>query len=157
QPEGGEEPPGPSRDVHRSGREPLSPGRGRDGARRVDSRGADALADIQELRGRAGGEQVQDAGDDARPPRLVAGAETSPVVAVQVLVEEQVVPPVRVLLELPGSPVDGPATLGVTEEDAGQAAPDLLGDLVQGHLPAGAGGALDGERVAVVGVVLDEG
>src|SRR6266704_960320 len=94
------------------------------------------------------------AGDDPSPSGLVARAEAGPVVAVEVLVEQEHVAPVRVLLKLARPPVDRPPAMAVPQEDAGQPAPDLLRDLIQGHVPPGARWTLDGELVAVVGVVL---
>ena len=49
-------------------------------------------------------EQVHEPGDDAGPAGLVAGAEAGAVVAVEVLVEQQAVAPVRIVLELLASP-----------------------------------------------------
>ena len=49
--------------------------------------------------------------DQAGPAGLVARAEAGAVVAVEVLVEEQQVAPVRVLLEQPLAAVDGSATV----------------------------------------------
>src|SRR5689334_2926561 len=44
--------------------------------------------------------RVYDPSDAAGPARLVAGADSGPVVAVEVFVEQKVVPPVGVSLEL---------------------------------------------------------
>ena len=44
----------------------------------------------------------------------------------------------------------------VPQEDGDQTTRDLLSHLVQRHLVPGAGGALDGQRVAVVLVVLQQ-
>src|SRR6516162_3430855 len=114
------------------------------------------LSDRAALAGPQGGEQVHDPGDDPRPAGLVAGAEAGPVVAVEVLVEEEAIAPVRVLLELPGAAEDGPPALPVPEERVRQAAADLLGDLEQVHAPAGAGGAFHGELGAEVAVVVEQ-
>ena len=51
-------------------------------------------------------EALDQPGHQAGPPGLVRGAEPGPVVAVEVLVEEDEVPPVRVLLEQPDPAVD---------------------------------------------------
>src|SRR5262249_12135383 len=58
-------------------------------------------------------EQVQGPRDQASPSRLVARPQARPVVPVEVLVEEEVVPPVRVLLEPAGAADDRPAALAV--------------------------------------------
>ena len=47
----------------------------------------------------------------------MAGAEASPVVAVEVLVEQEAIAPVRVFLELPGSSVDRATAILVLQED----------------------------------------
>src|SRR6516165_11382989 len=63
------------------------------------------LAELQRLLGRGGCEEVHGPGNDAGPAGLMACAEAGPVVAVEVLVEQDEIAPVRVFLELPGSPV----------------------------------------------------
>src|SRR6058998_1470091 len=115
------------------------------------------VAAFEELLGRDGCKYMHGAGDDARPSRLVARAEAGPVVAVEVFVEQEIVAPVRVLLKLARSPVDRPPALAVPQEDAGQPARDLLGDLIEGHLPPGARGTFYGEIIPIVTVVLLQG
>jgi hypothetical protein len=51
--------------------------------------------------GRHRREEMCDARDAARPPGLMAGAETCPIVSVEVLEEEQQIPPVRIVLKHP--------------------------------------------------------
>src|SRR5436309_9342780 len=63
--------------------------------------GVGPLAELQRALGIDGGEEMHDAGHDSGPARLVAGAEAGAVVAVEVLVEQDAVAPVRVLQELP--------------------------------------------------------
>src|SRR5262245_57058688 len=99
---------------------------------------------------------MHSAGDDPGPSRLMTGTDAGAVVAVEVLVEEQEIAPVRILLELLRRSVDRPAPLRVSHEDAGEAARDLLRDPVERHASARARGAFDRERVSVVGVVLDQ-
>ena len=101
-------------------------------------------------------EQVQQRRDQGSPARLVAGAQPRAVVAVEVLVEQDVVAPVRIVLEFGRSAVDRPPAVGAAQEGAGQPAHQLLGDLEQGHAMARAGGAFDRERVAVEGVEVDQ-
>src|SRR5580765_247620 len=67
--------------------------------------------------------------DRARPSRLVTGAKTRAVVAVEILVEENVVAPVRVLLEHLRAAVDRTSSGRILEEDACEAVGNLLGDL----------------------------
>src|SRR5262245_6627242 len=101
------------------------------------------LAHLEELLGRTGGEQVHAAGDDPGPAGLMARAEPGAVVAVEVLVEQDEIAPVGVLLELRAPSVYRPPPILASQEDAGQPARDLLGNLVQVHEPSGARGALD--------------
>src|SRR5262245_27561386 len=100
--------------------------------------------------------QMHDPGNGTGPTRLVAGAEAGAVVAVKVLVEQEVVAPVRVLLKLAAAPVDRPPASLVSQEDTGQPTRDLLGDLIQRHLPPGARGTFDGELVAIVPVIVQQ-
>ena len=74
---------------------------------RVRSRGDGSETSKREgsLEGQ-GRAQVQQAGDHPRPSRLMVGPEPGAVVAVEVLVEQEMVAPVRVLLELPRPAVD---------------------------------------------------
>src|SRR5262245_49308669 len=57
--------------------------------------------ELDELLGRAGREEVRRESDESGPSRLMACAESGPAVAVEVLVEQEVIAPVRILLELP--------------------------------------------------------
>src|SRR5215831_564835 len=88
----------------------------------VRLRDAGGLSEFLHLLRRRRREEVHGPRDDAGPARLVAGAHALAVVAVEVLVEEHQVAPVRVLLELAGVPVDGPPAGGVLQEDARQPA-----------------------------------
>src|SRR5215471_383145 len=75
------------------------------------------LAQIEELLGRAGGEQMHAAGDDPGPAGLMARAEAGSVVAVEVLVEQDEIAPVRVLLELARSPIHRSPPVLASQED----------------------------------------
>src|SRR5207237_9117420 len=55
--------------------------------------------------------------DESRPSRLVAGTDPGAVVAVEVLVEEQVIPELRVGLELFGAAEDRTTAAFVPQED----------------------------------------
>src|SRR5437773_411577 len=77
--------------------------------------------------------------DEPRPSRLVARAEAGAVVAVEVLVEEDEVAPVRVLLELLAAAVDRAAAVAPAQEDVREAARELRGDLPQVQEPPRAG------------------
>src|SRR4051812_17274945 len=86
----------------------------------------------------------------------MAGAQAGAVVAVEVLVEEDQVAPVRVFLELACPAVDRPPAALVLQEDARESTAEFLGYLIEGHHSARARRALDLELVAVVGVVLQQ-
>src|SRR5262245_41820069 len=63
------------------------------------------LPELQEPRGVHVPEQLHERGDQARPARLVAGPDAGAALAVEVLVEEDVVAPMRIALELVAGPV----------------------------------------------------
>src|SRR6185369_7865275 len=82
---------------------------GAPGRSRLDDRGA--LAELAHLlRGRRR-EDAHDAGDRPGPAGLVARADPRSAVAVEVLVEQDEVAPVRILLELARSAVDRTAAV----------------------------------------------
>ena len=62
------------------------------------------------------------------------GAEPGAVVAVEVLVEQQVVVPGRVVLQPLDLPKHGPAAAVVGHEEGDQPAAQVLGDVGQSHL-----------------------
>ena len=97
------------------------------------------------------------ASDEAGPAGLMRGAETSAVVAMEIFVEEEIVAEVGIGLEFFAAAEDGAAAGRVAKENVGEAAFDFAGDFEEGHLLAGAGGALDGEVVAEVAVVDEQG
>src|SRR5215510_10405263 len=101
-------------------------------------------------------EHIEQDGDDARPSRLVAGAEAGAVVSVEVFVEQNEIPPVRVVLELRGAAVDRTAAAPVPEKDGSEPPRDLVGDLEERHPLAGAGRAFDSELVAIKGIEVQE-
>src|SRR6185369_10485360 len=115
------------------------------------------FSELQDVLRWRGDEQVHDSGDDAGPAALMTGAKTGAVVAVKVFVEQQVVAPLRILLEFLLAAKNGASAIFVPQKDAGETAAEFLGDFVEIHFTAGAGGAFDGESVAVVGVVHEEG
>src|SRR5215467_3749204 len=102
-------------------------------------------------------EALNQPGYQAGPPGLVCGTEPGAVVAVEVLVEQDEVPPVRVLLEQPGPAVDGTPTVVITQERADEAAGQLLRHLEQVHHRPRARRALDPQIVTVIPVVRDQG
>ena len=82
------------------------------------------MRELRDARARepAAGDEV---GDQAGPSGLVGGAEPGAVVAVEVFVERQQVVPGRVALEALRVAEDGPAAVGVVEEDADEPAAQL--------------------------------
>src|SRR5438552_135287 len=99
-------------------------------------------------------EQVNQLPDKTCPPGLVAGSQTGTVVAMKVLVEEDVVAPVRVALELLATTVHRPLARLVAEEDTLQAGGHFLSYFKEVHPAARAGGALNFEIVAIIQVEL---
>src|SRR5262249_60185486 len=87
--------------------------------------------------------------DDRRPSRLVTRAETLARVAVEVLVEEDQVAPVRVGLKALTRAVHRTAA-HPSQEDRRQTPRQLDRDVPERHHPPGPGGALHGEAVAEV-------
>src|SRR5262245_15954386 len=88
-------------------------------------------------------EPLDQIGDETGPSGLVARADTGAGVAVEVLVEEDQIAPVRVGLERGGFAVHRPGALLVAEEDANEAPRDLLGHLEERHADTGSGRTLD--------------
>ena len=84
-------------------------------------------------------------GDQAGPAGLVRGAEPGAVVAVEVLAEDQVVPPGRVVLQPLGAAEAGPPAVRAAGEDRDQPVLQVGGDLVERQLLPGPGRVLDGE------------
>src|SRR5690348_10982708 len=74
---------------------------------------------------------VDQAGDQSGPSGLMAGAQSCAVVPVEMLVEEQVIPPVRIGLELLRAAEDRPPPAFVAFEDSDQAVGDAGGEPVQ--------------------------
>src|SRR5215470_11895904 len=60
------------------------------------------------------------------PSCLVARPEPRPAIPMEVLVEEDLVPPVRIALELLRAPVDRPPAVRIAQEDAREPVRDLL-------------------------------
>src|SRR5499426_3743748 len=75
----------------------------------------------------------QELGHEPGPAGLVAGADASAVVTVEVLVEEDEVAPVRVALERVEATVDRAPAVGPPEEDAGEASRQLRRHVPERH------------------------
>ena len=66
-------------------------------------------------------------GHEPGPAGLMAGAQPGAIVAVEVFVEEDVVAPVGIGLELLGAAIDGPPAMFIAQEDPAKPIRDLLG------------------------------
>ena len=95
-------------------------------------------------------------GHEASPAGLVARAQSRPVVAVKVFIEEEMVAPMRIGLELLRATIDRTLPLFIPQEDPAQPIRDLLGDLEEVHHLAGPGGAFNFEIVAVIEIEIQE-
>lgn len=93
----------------------------------------------------------------ACPSGLVARSEAGTVVAMKVLVEQLIAPPMRIALELRGSPVHRTSAGFVAQKNSGQPTGDFPGNLEQIHQVARAGRALNPEAVTVIVEVVHEG
>ena len=92
-------------------------------------------------------------GDHAGPPGLVGRAETGRVVPVKVLVEQQVIFPLRILLQ-PLDPAEaGPPPVRADEENRDEPVLQVGGDGVEGELLPGPGRVLQRQVVAEEPVV----
>src|SRR6266404_6573739 len=90
--------------------------------------------------------------NERRPARLMRGAESFSRLAVEILVEEQLVAPRWVVLEKGGGAPDRPTTGRVGKEEPQEAPLEVVRDGREVGLPSGARRELDGERVAETGV-----
>ena len=102
-------------------------------------------------------EDVEQRGDEASPPGLMAGPEPGSVVAMKVLVEQDQVAPVRIVLEDRSGPVNRPLPVCIAEERArrsGVSVPFATSNSVM-LLPR-PGRALDGELVTVEAVQVQQ-
>src|SRR5690349_7649419 len=87
------------------------------------------LACFQGVLGVEEAEELDKLGDGAGPAGLVAGADAGAVVAVEVLIEQDVVAPVGIVLELLGVAVNGSAAVCIAGEGPDKPVGDLLADL----------------------------
>src|SRR5262249_18849497 len=98
----------------------------------------------------------EERGDQRCPAGLMAGADARAVVPVEVFMERNVIPPVRVGLKVvvvaPGGAA-APAG-GVAQEDVRQSPCQVRGYLAQIAQPAGAGRAFHLQDVSVVELVI---
>ena len=94
------------------------------------------LAALQGPLGIQVAEELDEFGHEPGPAGLVARAQPCAVVAVEVFVEEDVVAPVGIGLELLRAAVHGTPAVLVAQEDPGEPIGDLLGHLEEIHHPA---------------------
>src|SRR5215472_8656698 len=85
------------------------------------------LRDKKHFRPCQTGEQIEVPRDQPCPPGLVAGSQSCSVVSVEILVEENVVFPMRIFLKLLGRAVDGTPRLLISEKNARQPPAYLFG------------------------------
>jgi hypothetical protein len=77
--------------------------------------------------------KIDKGGDATGPPGLMTGADAGTVVAVEVLVKQQIVPPVGVVSKFFGPSEDRSTAGFVAQKDAGQPTGDFAGNLEQVH------------------------
>ena len=73
------------------------------------------------------------AGDDTGPPGLVAGSDAGAVVAMEILVEQQVIAPIGIALKFFGTAENRSPSGFIAQKDRGEAIGDLLCHLEQVH------------------------
>src|SRR5262249_2503807 len=116
-----------------------------------DSRG---LAESQHALGGSRSEQMHPSSDNSGPPGLMARPKTGSVVAVEVFIEQEKIPPMQIVLKLPRTPLNWPPPVFISEKSAMHAGETLFGDLVQGNMCAGAGRTFHFEFIPIIGVIL---
>src|SRR5581483_3873536 len=112
---------------------------------RKTSRGPSTRSALRIGAAREAAALVEQLGHQRGPAGLVAGAQPGAGVAVEVLVEEDLLAPVRIALEQLGLAVDRAAAVRPRQEEAREARGELVGDLPERALLAGAGRAFHQE------------
>src|SRR6516165_9192678 len=82
--------------------------------RLLQFRDTGGFAEFEYLLGGGSGEHMHQASDNSSPTGLMAGAEAGAIVAVEVVVEQDEIPPIGILLKFPRSPVDCPPPILVS-------------------------------------------
>src|SRR5215216_536457 len=95
------------------------------------------------------GNLLDQIGNERRPARLVRGTAAPPIVAVEILVERDVVPEITVCLKFFVTPENRAPAVGVADEKPQQTPAQLVRDLVESHHLARPGRALDGKSVSI--------
>src|SRR4029450_5089457 len=101
-------------------------------------------------------EEIEESRNDACPPGLMARPEACAVIALEVLVKENEIAPVRIVLELRGASIDRAAAGGVPQKDVCESLSDLLCDFEERHPIAGARRTFDLKVVAVEAIEVQE-
>src|SRR5262249_15126204 len=90
------------------------------------------------------------------PSGLMAGADAGTIVAMEIFVEQQVIPPVRIVLEFLGAAEYWPQPILFAQKDPLQPIGDRASDLEQVHDVARASRTFDPEFVAIVQIILHQ-
>src|SRR5262249_23969403 len=106
------------------------------------------LAELQGLLCGYTRKQIHQAGDEPGPACLMTCAQPGAVVAVEVFVEQNVVAPVGIVLELPGAAIHRAVSIFL-QKDSLQSLGNLSGNFEEAHLVAGASGTLNLEIVTI--------
>src|SRR5262245_4608440 len=114
------------------------------------------LADLQGMLGVEEAEELDGRGYESRPTCLMAGTHSGAVVTMKVLVEEEVVAPMGVGLELVGPPIDGPAAALIAEKDARESLGELTAHLEESQHPPCPGRAFHPKLGAVIEIKLQQ-
>ena len=97
---------------------------------------------------------MHDPGDHTGPSGLVAGPEAGPVVAVKLLIKQEVITPVRVIWKLSSTTVNRAIPVLIFQEDTSEPAANLFSHLIPRNSLSRTGGALTGELTAKIQGVL---
>src|SRR5712691_7400336 len=92
---------------------------------------------------------IDQVGDETSPPGLVRGPETVAVIPMEILVELQVIAPVRILLPHTLLAVDGTSARRISRKDTNQAIGKAAGNIVWCHHAFLSGGTGDGKLTAI--------
>src|SRR5690349_4540472 len=98
---------------------------------------------MQPISGSCACEQIETASNQSRPPGLVAGSEAGTIVGVEIFVEEDVILPMRIVLELLRSAINRAFTVLIAQENAGESSSNLLRYFKQSQMAPRAGWAFN--------------
>ena len=92
---------------------------------------------------------MQQKGDKAAPAGLMRRAEATPAIAVEVLVEQDIVAKMGIILQQSAAVEDRTPARGIPKEKPRQARGDVVSDLAQRHHTSRSGRAFQREVVTV--------